>query len=313
LYFSFSAKYLIGFKGKLTFDVFVKLSSQYLLLFKKNTVVDISKLDKYIQKDLESLYVKEEDKYLLKNILGIKDDIELETKNISPEFSRNFKELVKNCINDLFVTNNVTKDTYNKIEYIIDDLINTISTSPNQLSSILSSISDNEYFMYHSTSVSILSIHIARLFSPDNKKLHKIVGLGGFLHDIGKAKTKEHELNPVLHNQIILEKNYLEHPSFGYNSLSSLDFIPDEVKLVILQHHERPNGKGFPSKLRNPQIFLPSKIVATANDFSKYIAKHPFGHGIKPIDAVKKLLLDGDNYGQNIVNYLAKVYGIGVV
>jgi len=313
LYYNFSAKYLKGFKGKLTFDVFVKLSTQYLLIFKKNTVVDISKLDNYIQKDLDNLYVKDEDKEILKSILGIKEEVIVEPKLIDSQFSNNFKTTVKNCIDDLFINNNISKATYNKIEYLIDDLINTISIAPSELSIVLSDISDDSYFMYHSTSVSILSIHIARLFSPDNRKLHKIVGLGGFLHDIGKAKTKEHEFNPVLNKDVYNNISYLEHPTFGYKNLSSFDFIPEEVKLVILQHHERPNGKGFPNKLRNSQIFLPSKIVATANDFSKLIAKPPFGKRLKPIEAVKQLLLEGDNYGQNIVNYLAKVYGIGVV
>lgn len=308
MYYSFKASLIKGFEGVLSFDVYIKLSNQYVLLFKKNTTVDISRLEGYIKNNLKELHVSLEDKGLVQALLGIKEEHE----GSALGDTHNFQITIKDCVDDLFVKNKISKDIFNKVDKTVEDFTSVISSSPSELAGLLSAISDNAYFMYHSTSVSILSIHIARLFSPENKKLHKIVGVAGFLHDIGKAGTKEHEYNTVLHPELTSDINYLSHPTTGYNKFENLDFVSKDVKLVISQHHEKPNGKGFPNKLRSFNIFLPSKIVSTANSFSKLIAKKPFGGELKPIEGVKQLLLYPEDNDINIVSCLAKVYNIGI-
>jgi len=308
MYYSFKASLIKGFEGVLAFDVYIKLSNQYVLLFKKNTTVDISRLEGYIKNNLKELYVSMEDKGLVQALLGIKEDHD--TKNIGD--SSNFKATIKDCVEDLFEKNRISRDILNKVDKTVEDFTSIIASSPSELAGLLSSISDNAYFMYHSTSVSILAIHIARLYSPENKNLHKIVGMGGFLHDIGKAGTKEHEFNTVLHPELSENINYLKHPDTGYVKFEKLDYVSKDIKLVISQHHEKPNGKGFPNKLRSYNIFLPSKIVSTANNFSKLIAKRPFGRELKPIEGVRQLLLYPEDNDMNIVSCLAKVYNIGI-
>ena len=52
--------------------------------------------------------------------------------------------------------------------------------------------------------------------------------------------------------------------------------IPDEVRYIIYQHHERPDGTGYPNGLSGDAIFFPARIVSVADSFSALISNRPF-------------------------------------
>jgi len=82
------------------------------------------------------------------------------------------------------------------------------------------------------------------------------------------------------------------HPQVGYNTLKRIDF-PWPVADIVLQHHERLDGSGYPHGLSNNNILLEAKILALAEAVEPLISFVPYRIGHKNIDeAIKKISED---------------------
>ena len=113
------------------------------------------------------------------------------------------------------------------------------------------------------------------------------IAAGFFLHDIGICNIPKH----IYHKQgsltdeewIIMKK----HPQEGYNMLKKLNILTGEAQIIILQHHERHDGKGYPSGLKGNQIHTYSKICSIADTFDALTSYRPFRKAKKSFEALK--------------------------
>ena len=101
------------------------------------------------------------------------------------------------------------------------------------------------------------------------------IRIGGILHDIGKIYVpidilmKPRKLTTVEFSLIKL------HPQVGYDILKSIDF-PWPVAKIILQHHERINGSGYPQGLKNDKIMIEAKILGVADVVEAMASHRPY-------------------------------------
>ena len=65
---------------------------------------------------------------------------------------------------------------------------------------------------------------------------------------------------------------YKKHTIFGYSSLQDEDWIPDIAKEIILLHHERIDGKGYPFQHKGEKIKTEVKLVSLCDDFDSLIS-----------------------------------------
>ena len=96
--------------------------------------------------------------------------------------------------------------------------------------------------------------------------------LAGVIHDLGKISIPAEILSKpgrLTQNEFNLIK---DHPQTGYEILKDIEFdFP--IAQMVLQHHERYNGTGYPQGLSNAQMLLESRIIAVA-DVVEAIASH---------------------------------------
>jgi HD-GYP domain-containing protein (c-di-GMP phosphodiesterase class II) len=127
----------------------------------------------------------------------------------------------------------------------------------------------DRYTRGHSERVGFISKWIAEQLAEDEnldqEQIHKIY-LAGLLHDIGKIGIDE-KLLCKTGRITAREKNKLRmHPSIGANILGGIKQMRDIIP-GVLYHHERVDGKGYPSGLKGDQISLMGKIVGLADSF----------------------------------------------
>ncbi|MCF6093410.1 HD-GYP domain-containing protein [Microaerobacter geothermalis] len=118
---------------------------------------------------------------------------------------------------------------------------------------------------YHSIRVASLSVRMAKHMLYPEERLEALYH-GALLHDIGKLKIEEAILNKpgkLTNDEWCM---IMKHPIIGYEILKKYDFNSD-VKSVVLFHHERCDGSGYPFQLEDSQIPLNAKIVAVADSF----------------------------------------------
>lgn len=134
---------------------------------------------------------------------------------------------------------------------------------------LLGQLTSHSHGIYgHSTNVSIVALHLAMKMGYRQQHVLEYIGSAGLLHDIGKIKIDIDLLDKKKGKYTWDELNLLkQHPSIGRDLLLSAIGAPNELKLIVHQHHENHDGSGYPQGLRGTKIYEPTKILSIANTF----------------------------------------------
>ena len=141
------------------------------------------------------------------------------------------------------------------------------------------------YTRGHSDRVSEYSVLLGQKLGLNEKDLHTLK-IGGLFHDIGKIGIpdsillKESKLDDFEYSQI---KN---HPSIGAHILGGVPMFKDIIP-IVLHHHERFDGRGYPSQLKGEDIPYFARIAAVADTFDAMTSRRSYRDAI-PIDKVKE-------------------------
>lgn len=129
------------------------------------------------------------------------------------------------------------------------------------------------YTFEHSIQVAIVSIIIGRELSLPPEQLQRL-GVGAMLHDIGKVMIPHEILNKpgaLTDDEFDIMKT---HAKLGWDFVHErFSMIMPTSSIVIIQHHERLDGSGYPHGLREDQIHLNARIVAVADVFDAMRAR----------------------------------------
>lgn len=174
------------------------------------------------------------------------------------------------------------------------------------VSALILTIDAKDHYTYnHSNRVARLSCSVARALSVPDKTI-KEIGNAASIHDIGKIGIEE----------IILKKNgtltfeeYMEikkHPSIGVKIVQSIPFLEDAIP-VILYHHERYDGKGYPEGIKGEQIPLSARIVMVADAVDAMMSDRPYRTALS-MDRVFSELYNnaGTQFDPEIVNIISE-------
>jgi PAS domain S-box-containing protein/putative nucleotidyltransferase with HDIG domain len=115
------------------------------------------------------------------------------------------------------------------------------------------------------------------------------IRISGLLHDIGKVNIPAEILNKPGSLDDLEYKLIRNHPRVGYDILKNINF-PWSVALIVLQHHERIDGSGYPSGLSGEDILLEARILAVADVIEAMSSHRPYRPALGLDAALKEIL-----------------------
>lgn len=154
-----------------------------------------------------------------------------------------------------------------RLQNVADDIVKCLEDDPRAVIHIQSLVDHDMYTYFHSTGVGILSVAMAKALGETNQDTLRGFALGGLLHDIGKRQTPLHILNkngPLIDSEWALMKR---HPEDGFNAVANLE-VPKMVRDIILYHHEKLDGSGYPHRLSGNAIPMAAQLVCIADIFN---------------------------------------------
>jgi HD-GYP domain-containing protein (c-di-GMP phosphodiesterase class II) len=132
----------------------------------------------------------------------------------------------------------------------------------------------DRYTGSHSSRVATYSRSIAVQLGMDDDEIESVV-LAASLHDIGKIGVPDHVLLKPGPLEIDEFEWIRKHPEYGWMALRNVEGFHAE-SLMVLHHHERMDGQGYPGGLRETQIPLGSRIISVADSFDALTTDRPY-------------------------------------
>ena len=138
------------------------------------------------------------------------------------------------------------------------------------------------YTAGHQKRVSSLARSIAQEMNLSNDMIGNI-RMAGTIHDIGKLSVPAEILSKPTKLTDVEFSLIKIHPQTGYDILKDVE-LPSPIARIVLQHHERIDGSGYPQGLKGEEIILEARIIAVA-DVVEAIASHRPYRPARGIDA----------------------------
>lgn len=180
-------------------------------------------------------------------------------------------------------------DFTNASRSITDDLLKAIEDNDAVAVDIGALQISDEHTFKHSVDVATMAMIVARKYGLNDNQVYQI-GIAGLLHDIGKSKIPNEILNKagkLTDDEFTIMKM---HSTYGYHILEPKKDISQEVKLGVLQHHEKMNGRGYPMQVTGERIHLFSRIISIADIYDALVTERPYKKPFSPRAAVEMIM-----------------------
>lgn len=267
-------------------DIFIRLSSvKFVKLYKTGATFTKEDLERVtVKKKVPSLYIRKGDtkEFLFK----FKDELEtMIAKSGTADNVRSSRTLlntaseVQEVVLELTNRLGFTPEVREIAQQNVRLTLNAIGSSP-QLSFALaaSQFKNKNYISSHSIMLAHLTCSIAAQMNwPSDTTFHKLV-LASLFHDLSltdphhaRVRTSQQLEDWSKHDTGEAFLSIKSHANKGAEMVQSLKEIPADVDTILLQHHERPDGSGWPSGLRSPQIAPLSAVFIVAHDIVDFL------------------------------------------
>jgi putative nucleotidyltransferase with HDIG domain len=171
---------------------------------------------------------------------------------------------------------------------LVEEISNSVMRNSHAIISLARLKNADEYTYMHSVAVCALMIALARQLNLPETTVRE-AGLAGLLHDIGKMGIPERILNKpgkLTDEEFTIVKS---HPEIGAEVLLEGNQVGTMVMDVVLHHHEKMDGTGYPHGLKGEHISLYAKMGAVCDVYDAITSDRPYKKGWPPAESIRKM------------------------
>lgn len=297
--------------GALPFNVFIRRGENtYTKIFPKGESVDPARLRKYeAGKGIEEFYVHHDDyrQYLL-YVEQVASALFVTKNPDQEEVVGIIHEMANLTMLELVVKKHVDSKSVGHAMTTIKGCIDVLSQDPKALMKIFRMLGQHPYMIKHALTTCVFALLLAKVEKLESEKTLTALGLGAFLHDIGMALLT---FDPETKSELTAaeRKEIYQHPELAKRMLDSVKTVTAEVRSIVIQHHEQPNGRGYPNGLHDKQIYYLAKIVSIADSFSALLSPRPYREEpFTPVKAIEVMLEDRGKFDLKLMDSFAKLF-----
>lgn len=235
------------------------LSCSGIILLHVDTMLDKKYIEKLKELDISNVYIKRADDMQLPKDQAYKLE---ETKEKSTD-------IVKSVLERHIYKHG---ESLKKVGEAAEKILAAVISEPEVINNIteIRNISTDMYT--HCINVCALSTIIALSLKMSENQVRN-VAIGAILHDIGlRYITVPYENVDLSEMSLKDVLEYKKHTIYGYSSIENEKWLSETSKEIILLHHEREDGSGYPFKKGFKKLKPEVKLVALCDDFDSFIS-----------------------------------------
>ncbi|NLP33975.1 MAG: HD domain-containing protein [Clostridiales bacterium] len=227
------------------------------ILMTAGTIVRKEYIDRLKDLNIEYIYVDDE----IGRGINLMDSLEFQ-----------IKEQCQKAVQDILQKYSYHKKSeLEEITLVADEIIYDIMREPEVIYNLSCIRSKSESTYSHSLNVCALSVIIAFRLKIPQKRIREIA-IGALLHDIGFSYISLDYKNINMEKCSDKERKEIKkHIIYGYSTIEKMSWLSPISKDIIISHHERLDGTGYPFHLKADKIKIGSKIVAVCDEFDSLV------------------------------------------
>jgi HD-GYP domain-containing protein (c-di-GMP phosphodiesterase class II) len=248
---------------------------------------DVPKYNEYIKSLLRSDKVQEKDTGKLKALL--------------------VRENAKIIVKDLF-DNPRSGEAIKQTQGAVHEMIDSIMTNRDTIYDLMS-IRGYDYYTYtHSVNVCVLAVGLGVAANLNRDETERL-GIGAMLHDIGKSVVPVEIVNKQGKLDDMEYRIIQTHVAEGEKILKESHKLPHGSLFAVTQHHEKMNGRGYPSKLSKEDITIFGRITAIADCYDALTTTRPYRTSLTPFCALGIIAKETGNYDPVLLRLFITMLG----
>jgi HD-GYP domain-containing protein (c-di-GMP phosphodiesterase class II) len=171
---------------------------------------------------------------------------------------------------------------------LVEDITASVQRNPGALVSLARLKTQDDYSFMHSVAVCALMVSMARQMGFDETQT-RLAGLAGLVHDVGKAVMPLDVLNKPGRLTDAEFDVIRSHPERGHALLLDGQGTTPEMLDVVLHHHERVDGTGYPHRLAGDGISQLARMGAICDVYDAITSNRPYKRGWDPADSISRM------------------------
>ncbi|KTF14659.1 MAG: HD-GYP domain-containing protein [Pseudoalteromonas sp.] len=195
------------------------------------------------------------------------------------------------------------------LDEIASEIVSSVFRNANAMS-ILTRIKDkHSYNWRHMINCAIFTAVFAKYLGYKEPLVQELA-MGALLHDLGQAKLPQgifSKPSKVTNNELVAIK---KHVAQGLGLVKGEKGITPLMLDMIVNHHERLDGSGYPRAIQGDKISRPARIMAIVDVYDAMTADRPHQDGDEPINALRYLLANKQMFDAELVQHFIKCLGV---
>lgn len=232
--------------------------------------------------------------------------------SIYPDKARNEIELIKSSDDALYRAKFFNKNRVETYKSILEDLEKDIDDDKDielvaSIKTLISVINAKDRYTYgHSERVVLYSRLMADKLNLNKEEKNNLI-YGAYMHDIGKINIPKEVLNkrmPLTNEEWELLK---QHPEIGVEIIGQVPRL-EELVPIVLYHHEKFNGTGYPSGLKGEDIPYLARVLCLVDSFDAMTSNRPYNRRRTYDEAIEELIrCSGTHFDPELVKVFIDV------
>ena len=197
------------------------------------------------------------------------------------------------------------------LDEVVNDVVSSVFRNENAMT-ILTRVKDKySYDWRHMLNCSIFATVFTKYLGYDRFKVQEFA-LGAMLHDIGHTKLSRGIFSKAAkaNDNESEASNKKKHVAHSLSLVKGEKGITPLILDMIVNHHERLDGSGYPRGIKAEQLSRPARIMAIVDIYDSMTADRPGQEGDEPINVLRYLLANKKMFDSELVQHFIKCLGV---